>query len=415
LARATGGTLFEGRRSEELSEAASALVFDVLGVARSQVGAAQLDDSTGTFTIRLPAMGLDLARVLITAETAIDHIVVSGNGANVGIQTGQRFALVEISRPLDPIITIELAAAGMSSASLSLEWDLQVITETASDGTARIWLADSMGENVLLHSFFNESKAQNRVEDGYLNWHADTEEALQAIQAHLETFGINTRQEIEIPEIKVSTNSPASPPENLNETSEITEDIVEVPMEGAVFVERDPWFTLFPFLLTVFVVAILLLLCLLYLRIRRGGRGTPRVEQVSTEAPAAQRAVPRFEFAGKLDLYLNTTPTRRESTPQTVQMLRLGKKRAALSLREILRKSRIADKFPGSDQIQFTADGQGSLYVEADLAGTVLIGTKPLTERQRHVLSQGESVRVHSEDQTQELEVSPRFLYRKNK
>lgn len=411
LAPATGGTLFQDVRSAELSKIASTLVFDVLGVARSQAGAAQLDDTTGTFAVRLPATGLDFARVLITAESALDHIVVSSSGANVGIQTGQRFALVEITRPLDPVITIELSAEGMSSVSLILEWDLRLMTAIADDGIARLWLLDSMGENVLRNPFFSQ-QAYN-MEAEFFNLDAHTGEVLDATRAHLEVFGVNTRQEIAMPEIETFANFPTSPSEEISETSENAEEVVEVPVEGTFLVERDPWFTLFPFALTAFVFSLLVLICLLVLHFRRRRAVSPSVAALPRiVTPVTQSADSRFAFAGKLDLYLYSTLGGRESAPKTVHMFSFGKKGADLPLEMILRKCGIADAFPGSDQIYFSANGQGSLQVAVDSNGIAFVGTKPLEERQGHALSNGESVRVPNRDQTQELEVSPRFLYR---
>jgi len=234
----------------------------------------------------------------------------------------------------------------------------------------------------------------------------------------LETFGINTRQALEVPEIEVSANSsvplpgnPSGASEDVGEAAGAIETSEERPFPTGQRTGNGLRLRRTPIALIGLALVILALLLLRRFRRRRQTEALP-FAAAPGEASPTQSGGPRFVFAGKLDLYLNATPNRRESPPKTFRMLRFGKKRAELPLRRILRKCRIADKFPGSDQIYFRADGQGALQVGAGSDDTVFIGASALAEKQDHVLGQGESVRVHSEDKTQELEVSPRFLYR---
>jgi len=399
LAQATGGTLFQDVRSEELSEVASTLVFDVLGVARSQVGAAQIVDSVGNFMIRLPAVGLDSARVLLTAEAPIDHIVVSGNGSNVGIQRGQRFAIVEVDRPIDDTIHIEFTAVGASHASLILEWDLQLMAETQHDGLTRVWLADRTGEAIRLDPLSSTQFFPIETQ----MWDATTEEAIQAWQRHLEALGINTPdfdfQEVVIPM-----------PPAVEDEPEVCS--APLPLSPVVVTSPSPSDNSSPvpgsgrgappvFAIIILSLALILLLLVFVFRFRSKG---------SVELPPIQEFDRRFAFTGKLDLYVSLI-SGDDTGAQTSYVVRLGKSRP-LSLRAILRKCRVPGNFLGADQIYFAADKEGALQVVNDSDVSIFVGSNTLCEKQSHTLSHGERVRVRDEEESRELVISPRFLYR---
>jgi len=410
LAHATGGTLFQDVPSEGLSEVASTLVFDVLGVARSQVGAAQIVDSMGTFTIRLPAVGLDSARVLLTAERPIDHIVVSGNGSNVSIQRGRRFAIVAVDRPLNQTIEIEFSAVGASHASLILEWDVRLMAEAHTDGVTKVWLTDSTGAPIQFDPFssrqFFPIEAQIQTENG-LRLDPATKEALQTWHLYLRALGINTPDFFQEPIIQFMPFV-ADEPDSVAESDAINEAVPplvdDVPDEISI-PEANETERRFP-LLTVIVLCVALVLLFLILLFRFRSKQTKQ----AIMPPPIEDFDRRFAFTGKLDLYVSLIPSD-DASPETAHVIRLGKSRV-LDLQGILQKCRIPGNFPGADQIYFAADNQGALQVLNDSDISIFIESTVLAEKQSHTLSQGERVRVYDEDDTRELLISPRFLYR---
>ena len=405
LAETTGGHLFQDIPSEDLSEVISTLAFDVLEIPQSQAGLAQLGDAAGNFTVRLPVTGLDSARVLITTESAIEHIVVNGNGSNVSIQVGQRFAIVEVLDPLDPVIHIEFLARGVSSASLIMEWDLELMATLYTGRGMRFWLADSAGENVLLNPFFhNGTESSLPVKDGHLHLSSELEKALHALQVHLEAFGINLRSPIEVPAIP---QPPTPPTEEVDEASE-EEAFTDTPAEELLPIELGPSRRFAWVILIMICLGLAVSLVLFRIRSRQ------KSEKESSPSMSTQEPDRRFEFTGKLDLYVTTTSPDTGESVQTPYMYRLSK-RKRISLAAILRKCHIPDNFPSSDHIYLTMDKWSSLQISNDSNDTVFIGTNILTKTQSHTLSYLERVRVCSENPAQELVISPRFLYRPQK
>jgi len=373
LATAAGGHLFADVLSEEFSGVISQLT-DVLGVSSSVVGTAQTADGTGNFTIRLPTAGIGLARVLIRGESAIENIAVSGGGAGVEIHSGRQFAIVEIASPTEQVIDIAFTASGTTNAELILEWDLQLMAEVnETERELRLWLSDSAGANVFLDPFFSERilpisidghRTQTRVEEGYIFFVNEAgEDMVHTLQVHLDSLGINTPSG----PMEIIVDVPA-PPERVGH--EATVLIITL---GGLF------------------VAIVLLL--IYFR--------PRRIQTSSSTPNFES---KFEFTGKLNLYVTRTPDDTDIPPQTFDLFRLGDKRE-ISLQTILEKCRIPSSFSGVEQIYFVAGKQGSLQVVNDSDCTVLIGSNILMKKRGHMLAYGEKVHITCEDEISELEL----------
>jgi len=379
LAHATNGYLFEGIASEELSGIATTLAFDVLDVSNNLVGTAQITDGTGNFTVRLPTARLDLARVLITAESAIENIAVSGGGANVEIYTGRQFAMVEITRPAESVVDIAFTTSGITNATLIPEWDLQLMAETVeTDNMVRFWFADRAGNNILLDPFFSGrtlsiyidgAQSQTGIESGYLYWQPTaTEEAqIHTIQVDLASLGFNMRQ---------GANT-------------ITVNVEPLP------IEEPEETTLHIFIITIagLVLAIAVLIFIFHRRKRK-----------ISHPPSTPSFESKFEFTGKLNLYVTRTPEDIDIPPQTFDLFRLDSKRE-ISLKDILDKCRILNHFAGVEKIYFVAGKRGSIQVVNDSDCTVLIGSNILIKKRSHVLEYGEKIHVTCEDGISELEL----------
>lgn len=373
LSHATGGITFQDVASEELSGIAFTLAFDVLGTSGNLVGTAQITEALGSFIVRLPPA--DLARVLITAESPVDNIAVSGGGGRVELYTGERFALVEIVRPTEPEVTITFTASGTSTAELILEWDLQLMVEVCDlESEARLWLTDGTGTNVLADPFFANRtwplsvdgvQRQMRVENGYIRLELEpAEDQTHTLQLHLDTHGVNAPPG----PTEIVVNAPALPEE--------PESNMKV-------------------LIAIIIGLILLIALLIYLFYLRPKLGTPVRIMPSFES--------KFEFTGKLNIYVTRTPDDVDISPQTFDLFRWNGKE--VSLREMLEKCQITAGFPGAEHIYFVAGKQGLLQVVNDSDCTILIGTDILVKTRAHTLRYGEKIHVACEDEASELEL----------
>ena len=356
LAPATGGTLLLAPTSRELSAMAAELVMDVFAPTQNQVGAAQMQQSgTGRFVIELPQDGLDYAKILISAEAAISQVVVSASAGNIHIETGARFALVELIEPTERTIQIDFVTEGTSVANLILPENAAPIqTETGeppdSTDPADVLAGDTAGE-LGVDTDAEEYAEQERVMHARQNFAISTLVVITFLILFLLLFHMRAKE-------KTAANSPAVErvaPETTAQRQASQTNSVAAAM--------------------------------------------PR-ESVREQSPEAI-----FEFTGKLDVYV----TVQSSGVQQAHALRVHKK-GQYSLRDILQKCRVPGVFLGTERMYFSTDEHGALQITNESGYVIWIKSRALKKGESHTLKYGENVRVKLEDGA--IVISPRLLYR---
>ena len=399
LAHATNGLLLRDIRSEDLSRIASTLVFDTLGVARSP----QMRGGAGSFSVYIPAMGLDSASIFITAESEITDIVVAEDIGQVSVQTGERFALIEIANPTSQTFNIAFAAYGYSSADLIMEWDLRLM----SDGS-RFWFADRAGSNALLNPFFERrvfpistDASELHLEGGYVHWNGDEEELFRLLQMQLAVFGINIPNLVQDP-----TYAPPTPPADQPEDAlsdypappdEQPTDGEESAAIGSLLRRLAP--------IGIGVVSVLALALVVILLVSRFKRSTPKTARPQGAASGGSELV----FAGKLDLYViigTIEDYKGDMKPRTFKV-----PQGRVSVQAMLKKCKLSNTFPGSGQIYFKATDQGALQITNGSDCAIYVGSDTLVKNQPYVLRHKENVRIRDVYDVSELVISPRFLF----
>ena len=400
LAHASGGYLFRDLASEEISGTVSTLLFDVLEVERSKFGAAQLTYLTGRFPLRIPYAGVDLVRVLIESESPVTDIVVNGNVENIEIQTGQRFAVIELSNLMYKDISIEFMALGNSNVSVIVEWDLELMADIAEDNSLRLWFSDSLGNNVLDDSFFegravpilvNGSEIQGRIEAGYINLSSDGfTQAENTIQASLHMFGINLLRDAQ-----VNVNLPLS----MSVEYGGLEVYGEAAPAGAYDSQRR-----FNFMPIIIIIGIAILGLCIFIMLRRYQQGGPvriREELILQDFEGFKSS---FKFVGKLDAYIVGA----DGEEKLVRKFDFNNAHE-VSLDDILRKCGIPDEFSGAEDIWFMSE-DGALQVANNSNGEVFAGMDKLAKNERRGLTFEENVAICNEIGNK-LVINARFLY----
>lgn len=363
----------------------------------------------GTFSVYLPTEGLDSARVLITAESEIEDIVVIADDiGQVSVQTGQRFAVVEIANPTSQTFNIAFAATGNSSADLIMEWDLQLMSRAESGDMNRFWLADSGGRNAFLNPFFERrvfpistGAIELHLEGGYLYWDADEEEVFRLLQAHLGVFGIN------MPDLAQGLVNVPTPPvddQTPPDDGQPAPTPTAIPPDDQPAGERatEPGSLLRTLanigLGIVLVLAVALVVVLLVSRNKKPAR--PRVAGGASE----------LVFAGKLDLYViigTIADYKGDTKPRTFKFPQSQR----VSAQAILKKCKLSNTFPGSGQIYFKINEQGGLQIINGSDCAIYVGSELLVKNQPYVLRHKGNVRIRDTYDISELVISPRFLY----
>ena len=361
LAPATGGTLLLAPTSRELSAMATTLVMDTFAPAQSQVGAAQMQEAgAGRFVIELPEDGLDYAKILINAETAISHVVVSAGAGNIHIESGARFALVELIEPTERTIQIDFFAEGTSTANLILPE--HVILAGAGTGNNQESTMPDEPADVLPN---DGAEGTATTDTGALPRESD------------QTQADITRQNFAISTLVVLTF--------------LILFILLFHIKGKDKTREKPLVTQ---------------------RVPTESIAQKSIVQTSgmTEAARGQTVSEEssqgvYEFTGKLDVYI----TPQGGGAQQSYAVRLRKK-GQYSLRDVLQKCRVSAVFLGAERMHLSTDKYGALQITNESGYVIFVKLKALKKGESHTLGYGENVRVNLEDGT--IVISPRVLYR---
>jgi len=412
LPELTGGELLLAPNVNELNEHISDLMFGRFGVNSQSVGIGSFSpDVRGSFTIPLPDVSIGIARVLITSESPVVDISVSGIAENINIQQGRRFAAIEIVNPSDQIFNVEFATSGRVNAELVLEWliyheynityldsrqhrtgvvdnsqvTIEYISRTAQ---VRFTLVDDEGENLLHHPYFNGQtlplyvdgiQTQGQIVYGYILWETDlthiTENRFHNIRLYLDSFEMN------IP----------------NRFVEFVMELEAPPPPISISPDFDP-----RILIATILVLLLIIVSLLFALHSKPRKSGKKITPKPLPTPTVHEG--NFEFTGKLNLYITNTPNDLDIRPQVFDLFRLGGKRE-VTLQTILDKCNITEGFSGSNGIRFIASSNGKIQVTHNSGCTVLVGQEILRVNQKHALSYGMKLHITFEDEVSEMEL----------
>ena len=108
----------------------------------------------------------------------------------------------------------------------------------------------------------------------------------------------------------------------------------------------------------------------------------------------------KFEFTGKLNIYVTKTNDDDDIPPLTFDLFRLNKKKE-ISVKDMMDKCEIAMGFPGTDNITFVAGRNGALQIVNDSDCTILIGRDILIKKRSHLMEYGEKIHITALDDTE--------------
>lgn len=404
---ATGGRLFEIPEAEGLSAAVTSLLYENLGVRKISVGSAQMSGSNGSYRMELPVAGLTQAKILITSESPVSNVAVSCEGSEIlQIVPGKRFAAVTIDNPASRDITVSFTSSGASTATMivsSGQPELHVnvdyrdtkvkVSETAEESSLTqlyeyertalltIQLLVINGDNFFQSFDLKDSTIALNI-DGNLTEESVTDGSLRYELPITEPYELSASVSLDWLPFNLAENTAAAnvqlegPPESVRETTAVpAEKPAPIPI----------WILLVTVGALIFVVAILILV---FRKKDQKTKGTP---------PAFES---KFEFNGKLNIYITKTSDGSDIPPLTFDLFRLNKKRE-ISVEDIMRKCNLQVEFLGVSKIFFISGRNGALQIVNDSDCTVLIGRDLLIKKRSHLLEYGEKIHITCEDDSE--------------
>jgi len=402
---ATHGVLHEAPLARDLTGIANRFIFDVFGTNNTTVGVAQMSAGGGRYSVKIPMLGIRTAKVQIISESAVENVAVSSGGSQVRVLPGRKHAVVLVENPVVRDIVIEFTSSGISHAEMMLEANVNLETEVTYTDTPlterqeidgeeydvqkfertaqlRLGLFNDAGDNLLLdvsESFrvlLGDEFRDVQVVDGYLNLELSVAEAKTIpVSVFLDRLGLNTLEGVVTSDLSLE-----KPPEDIWTEAEI---------------EPEPEPVISPVVLLLTITGLFLVIGLLFFFFRKKDN-EQEYKQKDTLLPESSK----FEFTGKLNLYVTKAPDGEDIAPQTFDLFRLNRKRR-ISVKTILDRCNIKIEFPGTEKLEFVAEKNGLVQIANQSDCTVLVGSSILSKNHNHQMEYGDKIHITCSDESE--------------
>ena len=402
----TDGTIYWEGQSGSISELMKRILYDRMNFPRSAVGASK--GNGGKLSMELPASSAEHARVVLTSEQGFGNISAEYAAENGTVINGEKFAVVDIEKPLGQKIELSYESTYVSDveAYLTVDYAAEIKTHITyraeEDPTAQkqdvqnaqtaykhiadieIWLSDTQGRNENLWdgayyegrqiSFtVNEAPAVETIHRGRI-LHSIQIDGISEAALELDVANLSERFSIGQPCI-LTFSPPADPVPEPN----------YIPL----------WVILGVLLLTLTVILTVLV---------KKSRETVIYMANPSGNEAKKEEIKGCTYTGKLNMYVIQTQTGQDVAPQTYRLF--GRQNTRITLNQILNSCGIKFGKIGAEDISFYAGPDKALIVmDQSEKCTVLRGTEILKKGMGYPVYYNGKLTVTFEDGITEMEI----------
>lgn len=385
----TGGFLFEETYDQSVEQFAERYLFEQLGIKRVVLGASDAADNMTEISLRDTCA--EQARILVTAETAIEDIQVSCQSREIRITRGKQFAVIELEQPVEESVKLQytLAEPGRVNTYLTKEYDIAVDMEAVyvpelSSHQIRIRMCDKEGDNLLEEEDINQ-KPEFFIDECRVDYILEKGEAV-AFYSVESSRAVSVRVDLESLEGQVKCSG-----EEGVLFLELPPPLPEPPEE-----ESYPW--VYAVVAGVCVIFVILLLLLHFTK-----KKTPASAEAVSGAQGVIEAF-RHEFSGKLVVYLLKNPEEKDMPPASINLY--GKEnREPFSFQWVKDKCRIELPLKDADKLQFSGGPDHTLCVRNHGEVTLMSGQEILLRNQKYTLHYDEKLLLVFDGGETELEI----------
>lgn len=414
-AELTNGSIYWEGQSGSISEIMNRILYSRMNFPRSAIASIEVEEGNGgIINVELPSMGADHVRIILTAEQGIQGIHADYSAREGTMVQGEKFAVVDMVRPVGQNIEISYEAVDPSGieaymiAEYAAEIKTQVTyrTEAEEDLTAQqrkednspvtythfadieISLADEDGQNDNLWNSayyegreipitINETSIMGKIHNGTIICSMQ----IDGIEEAALTVDVSRLSEcfiIRQPEI-LTFSPPADP----------------IP-------ETEPETNYLP--LCVIMGVLLLALSVLVIVWTRKNKTTVIYMAESAGKEGKKEEIKGCDYNGKLNMYVIRTPTGKDIPPQTYRLF--GRQNIRITLSQVLNSCGIRLEKIGAEEIIFYPGQERSLIVmDQSEKCTVLRGTEILKKGMGYPVYYHEKITVIFDDEATEMEI----------
>lgn len=371
--------------ADQLPEIMKKVLYEDFGVQKNSVSSGEFQ--SGSLKIKIPVEHvsyIDRAKVLITTDRLMENVAANYNAQHGEISIGKRFALVDVTRPQINEMEIRLGSSVGSTIRADLIMEIKAKIEVEVKPSIAASEDSSLNVDISLIPVGVEDENQHFLDDTYfegksIRVNADGEEITAKVS-------------------KGAINFPLSAQNTRNVQLIVHfEDLginVIAPEKIFVQVNRPEGYGKYLMMISIAIAAIGLFI---WYKNRKPTLPVP-----------PPLAVSRYDFAGKLQIYISKSPDDSDIAPQIYNLSRRYTKEE-ISLGSILEQCGIKLSFPGEYKIWFSPGASKALVVTNKSDCTILKNRDLLIKDHSCLLYFEERLHITFEDESSEM-----ILYYKN-
>lgn len=392
----TGGSNYHAPRAEDIQQAVDAILLDQLNVKKTTAAVVDTDGGTEELDITIPSANTSAVRILFISDSPIRNLVADFNAGSVRQVSGTHYTLLELARPSAENVHVRFQGEAGSQVNVDIITEYRAVmapqvtyedvepedTEAANyDRTAQISLAFYDAKNperqVLTDQIFQGLSTPVTIGD-------------TAIPASLEDGMVS----FQVPVVE-SDDQAVFLALDLLPTNLIMEQPICLTLEGAPAL--PPTDNRPQIIAIILAVVAVISIFFMFFTVRRR-----KIPPLPNSQAAQSPVTSRYNFTGRLNLYITNTLSGHDFPPLTYNLFRIpgGKK---LSLQEILDGCEVDEPFEGADKIFFQPAAGHCLLLTNESDCTLIQNREILMKGHSYQIGPNSKVDITFEDERSEL------------
>ena len=391
----TNGQIFKCSNILKLDEISNKILFEKFKIKKTQVGVGNTQN--GQLSINLPTTNLDKIKILLTSSN-IKNINVNCKSESANVINGKNFAIVEIIKPYENLVTLNFNSNGNVDAHLLQEvisnLSGEIVDYRYEDNTVlanlNITLKNEKG-NIFDNNYYNNEIINLNINDKLF----EAKIIDSKICITLDTLKLDENLKILLNLDKLEQNF-------LNLKS-LNLKLDEIKINELLEDNENKSFKFLP----LYIILCLLCLVIILILLKNKTKKVKYIEVEKEEKPVVSKNP--YEYFGKLNIYVVNTKEGYDIAPQVFNLQR-KQNNEKVSLKDILNACKLNIGDDSASNIIFEPTMNKALSLTNNSYSTIIKNGSLLTFEKSTNINFNEKISIILEDEVTEFEIHYKSL-----
>ncbi len=391
----TNGQIFKCSNILKLDEISNKILFEKFKIKKTQVGVGNTQN--GQLSINLPTTNLDKIKILLTSSN-IKNINVNCKSESANVINGKNFAIVEIIKPYENLVTLNFNSNGNVDAHLLQEvisnLSGEIVDYRYEDNTVlanlNITLKNEKG-NIFDNNYYNNEIINLNINDKLF----EAKIIDSKICITLDTLKLDENLKIVLNLDKLEQNF-------LNLKS-LNLKLDEIKINELLEDNENKSFKFLP----LYIILCLLCLVIILILLKNKTKKVKYIEVEKEEKPVVSKNP--YEYFGKLNIYVVNTKEGYDIAPQVFNLQR-KQNNEKVSLKDILNACKLNIGDDSASNIIFEPTMNKALSLTNNSYSTIIKNGSLLTFEKSTNINFNEKISIILEDEVTEFEIHYKSL-----